>query len=730
MAGPSDLEQLLLQLINDARLDPLGNAARYIVTYSPLTSSDPDIQSALDFFGVDGALLLSQFSALTPTHPLAWNESLAIASRQHDDTMIAADTQSHQLPGEPSFDQRDAAAGYTNFSSLGENIFAFAESPLFAQAGFMVDWGSGPGGMQSPPGHRDNIMDPGFREVGVGIVAESDPLTSVGPLVVTEDFGARFDSGAFILGVAYNDADDNNFYSIGEGLGTLVVTLGATSVTSWASGGFTLNTAATGTQTVTFSGAGLTGTVSATLNLTATTNIEFDVVDGTTLETSGSVSVSGPIATLKGLGVTGLSLSAADATAHAIVGTKGGDAITGGGGADVLTGGLGNDAIDGGAGIDEAVFAGAFASYGVMQSGGTLTVAGPDGTDTLTGIETLVFDDATVPVVCFCRGTRILTDKGELPVEALAVGDRVQTLSGDLKPIVWIGFGCDLVTGKNPLARPIIVRRGALGDEVPRRDLYLTHGHALYFDGVLIPVEHLVNHHSILWDDAARVVEYYHIELADHDVLFAEGAPAETYYDAGNRALFHNARPGSLPGAARPTFAPVLHKGGIVGKVWAALYKGTGERSDASTTDDPDLHLVVDGARLDPTAIVDGVYTFALDARPAGPLLLSSRSAVPSLLGFSRHEHRRLGVAIRQIILQQAGVMTCFDHDARLFAEGGCHLPEEGHSWTDGEFVVPAETFSHLSGAFMLIVQTRKQALQYPLVAPADRRHAVTATAA
>jgi Hint domain len=320
-----------------------------------------------------------------------------------------------------------------------------------------------------------------------------------------------------------------------------------------------------------------------------------------------------------------------------------------------------------------------------------------------------------VPVVCFCRGTRILTDAGEVPVEALAVGNRVMTLSGALKPIRWIGFGRDLVTGKKSLARPIIVRAGALADDVPRRDLYLTHGHALYVDGVLIPVENLVNHRSILWDESARVVEYYHVELEDHDVVFAEGAPAETYYDADNRAFFQNTREGSEAGAARPIFAPVLKDGEAVEKIWVELFERTGGRTDGDTSDDPDLHLVVDGERLDPISVADGLYIFTLARAPAGALMLRSRSAVPSLVGISRHDHRRLGVAIRQIVLHQPGVMTGLDHDASVFAEGGCYFPEAGHSWTDGEFVPPAALFAHLKGAFTLFVHTRKQAMRYPV---------------
>jgi hypothetical protein len=319
--------------------------------------------------------------------------------------------------------------------------------------------------------------------------------------------------------------------------------------------------------------------------------------------------------------------------------------------------------------------------------------------------------------VCFCRGTLILTDKGEVPVEDLAVGDRAKTLSGSLKRIRWIGFGRDLVTRANKLARPIIVRCGAFADNVPHRDLYLTHGHALYFDGVLIPVEHLVNHRSIRWDETARVVEYYHLELADHDVVLANGAPAETYYDASNRAWFQNTLSGSKPGGKKPTYAPVLNRGDVVENVWGRLFDRVGGYTAGDTTDDPDLHLVIDGARVDPTTIEDEIFTFALDRPPAGTLLLCSRSGVPSLLGHGRVDHRPLGVAIREVILDNAGIATRFEHDAPQLREGGCHLPEDGFCWTDGEFELPARFYDHLNGALMVTVHTKRHGLRYPISA-------------
>ncbi|HEV8678261.1 MAG TPA: Hint domain-containing protein [Stellaceae bacterium] len=358
----------------------------------------------------------------------------------------------------------------------------------------------------------------------------------------------------------------------------------------------------------------------------------------------------------------------------------------------------------------------------IVENAGTFTINLDPGQD-FTGYTFQLAPDSDTgtlisEAVCFCRGTRILTEHGEVPVEALAVGDRVMTLSGAAKAIVWIGLGRDLVTGKNPLARPIVVAAGALADGVPRRDLYLTHGHALYLEGVLIPVEQLVNHRTIRWDEEARVVEYYHIELDDHDVLIADGAAAESYYDAGNRALFHNTRPRSAPAAPGATCAPVLSGGEVVARLWQRLAARAGACPAAETSDDPDLHLVVAGARLDPARIADGVYTFRLAGPPDGTLHLRSRSVVPSLAGQSRHEHRRLGVAIRQIVLRAPGVTTCLDHDAALFVEGGCHPPERGLSWTDGEFSLPARLFQHLQAGSTVLVHTSRQSLRYPIAAP------------
>lgn len=126
--------------------------------------------------------------------------------------------------------------------------------------------------------------------------------------------------------------------------------------------------------------------------------------------------------------------------------------------------------------------------------------------------------DGAAISLCFCVNTLILTPSGERPVQDLALGDPVTTYRGEARRIAWIGTGKVLATrGRRNAATPVIVRRGALADNVPSRDLRVTKGHSLYLDDALIPVEYLVNHRSIEWDDRAQEVELYHIELETHE---------------------------------------------------------------------------------------------------------------------------------------------------------------------------------------------------------------------
>ena len=146
-------------------------------------------------------------------------------------------------------------------------------------------------------------------------------------------------------------------------------------------------------------------------------------------------------------------------------------------------------------------------------------------------------------VACYCRGTLIATDRGEVEVERLGIGDRLQTAQNGLRPIKWIGrrsYRGRFVMGRRDIL-PICFKAGSLGDNVPRRDLWISPHHAMYLQGVLIEAGDLVNGVSIVQADRVEKVEYFHIELDGHDVILAEGALSETFVDDDSRGMFHNA---------------------------------------------------------------------------------------------------------------------------------------------------------------------------------------------
>jgi len=323
---------------------------------------------------------------------------------------------------------------------------------------------------------------------------------------------------------------------------------------------------------------------------------------------------------------------------------------------------------------------------------GLLFEAVPDAAGTGTDV---------IPVICFCEGTRIELEDREAPIETLHIGDRVRLFDGSVVPIVWIGQGRVLVPrGRRTAATPVIVRQHALAPNIPNRDLCLTKAHALFIDGVLIPVEFLVNHRSIVWDDRAREVAIYHIELETHAVLVANGAPSESYRDDGNRWLFQNANSGwQLP--PKPACAPVLTDGPVVDAVWQRLLERAEPSIRLSLTGDPDLHLLADGRRLDPVARSAEAAVFCL-ARPPQTLRIVSRAAAPQELGTSR-DPRHLGVALRRITLRQGDDIQIVAADHAGLTDG-FHAFEAGNGlrWTTGDAILPPETFAGLDGAIIL----------------------------
>jgi len=305
-------------------------------------------------------------------------------------------------------------------------------------------------------------------------------------------------------------------------------------------------------------------------------------------------------------------------------------------------------------------------------------------------------DITTSQTICFARGTLIATPEGEKPVESLREGDLLLTFSGRSAPVRWIGRGRVMVArGRRTAATPVVVRKGALADNVPHHDLRITKGHSLFIDDALIPIEFLVNHRSILWDDRAREVAIYHVELATHDVIIANGVPAETYRDDGNRWLFQNANSGwHLP--PQEPCAPVLTGGPMVDAIWRRLLERSGPRPGFPLTSDPDLHLLVDGQRIDGRMVAGGRHVFPL---PVGPseVRIVSRASAPDELGLSR-DPRPLGVALRSITLL-AGPRRYLVEASDACLRDGFHgyEPDEGIRWTNGNALLPADLFGDCS---------------------------------
>ena len=329
MATPTAFEQLTLELINQARLNPHGEFERWVI------NAPANVQSALTFFNVNLTLLEQQFNALTPVAAVAWNEQLGDSSQTHTDLMAAFDSQSHNLPGEPSLSQRFINAGYTGFSNISENIFAFAEDAVQAHAAFFIDWGNTPTGIQDPPGHRNAIMNPIFTEVGVGHTTD---VGAVGPNLVTHHFGNRFGYTSQITGVVFNDGDGDRFYAIGEGVGGTTISAATGSTTNWSSGGYNLDLAP-GTHTLTFNGA--LGSASIRVNL-GTENIKVHMFDPGSFRSSVSAT----------LGAGGLALELLGENAINASGNGGSDRLIGNSAKNILDGKTGGDVMIGREGND------------------------------------------------------------------------------------------------------------------------------------------------------------------------------------------------------------------------------------------------------------------------------------------------------------------------------------------------------------------------------------------
>jgi hypothetical protein len=308
------------------------------------------------------------------------------------------------------------------------------------------------------------------------------------------------------------------------------------------------------------------------------------------------------------------------------------------------------------------------------------------GQDGVGGVqETFLMLVATSPA-CFAAGTRIRTARGDVPVESLREGDAVLTAreGGRRAPVRWIGHR-RVAPARHPRpwdVNPIRVRAGALGPGQPSRDLLLSPDHALFLDGLLVRARDLLNGATVVQEAAERIT-YFHVELDRHDVLFAEGAPAESFLDTGNRAAFDN---GGAAVMAHPEFAravrdrdacaPLVWRGPALADVRARVVSRA-YRIGWALTEQPDLRAIAGGRTIRPAGRA-GALAFALPAG-ADRICLRSRSAVPAYVLDENSDTRALGVAVARLALDGAALPL----DSGSLGAGWLP-PEAGLRWTDG----------------------------------------------
>lgn len=338
MAQMTAFEQLALELVNRARLDPLAEAQRFGI----------DLNAGLAPATLNG----------TAKQVLAPNQLILDAARAHSAWMNATDIFSHTGAGNSSFDQRMASAGYAPPNSFGgaENIAFNGTSGTVDHLAFTL---ANHEGLFESAGHRVNILEGGYREAGFGehLGQFTQEGTTFNSLMLTQNFGIK-DDLVFVTGVAFDDLDADRFYDVGEARGGVSVSVVSNSASALgsavgeAAGGYAVRFAAQ-SAVVTFSGAGLAASVTATVNATSG-NVKLDLVGADTLHASGHVTLGAGAKNALLLGVADLNATG-NGLDNVLDGNKGKNTLIGGSGADVLKGFDGDDILEGGAGIDTYV---------------------------------------------------------------------------------------------------------------------------------------------------------------------------------------------------------------------------------------------------------------------------------------------------------------------------------------------------------------------------------------
>ncbi|MDL2171128.1 MULTISPECIES: Hint domain-containing protein [Asaia] len=286
-------------------------------------------------------------------------------------------------------------------------------------------------------------------------------------------------------------------------------------------------------------------------------------------------------------------------------------------------------------------------------------------------------------LVCYLPGTLIRTDGGDIPVEHLQVGCLVEVwdpvnLEKKLEPITWIGKGTATPADSEPsdiTHHPIRITKDAIAPNEPYQDLLVTADHCLFIDGSFVLARMLVNGATISYENIKGSYEYYHIETADHSIIWANGTKAESYLDTGNRHGFRKNGHLDLSGSKKEkSEKDSTHCFRVDEGFVRPIYDRLLERAIALNhfptpkthilSKDPGIFLETDlGQEIFPIRVRNGLATFMIPGSTAS-LWIRSRVARPcDTLGPFVDDRRQLGVLIGEISLYTStGVIFLDQH--------------------------------------------------------------------
>ena len=317
----------------------------------------------------------------------------------------------------------------------------------------------------------------------------------------------------------------------------------------------------------------------------------------------------------------------------------------------------------------------------------------------------VTFDGGSMTYACFLKGTHIATPEGEKTVESLVAGDKVITASGGVATVKWLGHRTlykSRIPAKDAVrAFPILIKKDAIADNVPHADLIVSPGHHLEFNGALVPAMMLVNGQTIVQQFERRSFEYFHVELEQFDIILAEGVPAESYVDMGNRSMFQNAdevamNPDFGPSEGRPNVEGIViaREGAVVEAIRKQLLARAELLTGAQRTTDAALCVEVNGRIIQatPEFVKEGVYRFELPANAGDVRIVSRSSQVRDVTHLARRDIRRVGVGLSAIAFTDSHGRHDIDlMDSRI---SGMNQPQDvkgtAMRWTTGSAVIPA----------------------------------------